>query len=87
MKTWNEAKLEYLSDHLKKPLKNPYLRVKSLSNIEEAIKKHHPELLISDSIFRSFSKSEFADLYAVLKGRRLNDADKSVIHGLYKFSV
>jgi hypothetical protein len=87
MKTWNEAKLAYLNDHMSKPLKFPDIRLRSLNYIESAIKNSHPELLEGDKIFSSFSKTEFGDFYAKLKGRRINSADKSVIHGLFKFSV
>ncbi|MBL0147113.1 MAG: hypothetical protein IPP48_16780 [Chitinophagaceae bacterium] len=87
MKTWKEAKLAYLNDHLSKPLKAPDIRLRSLDYIESAVKNKYPELLEGDKIFTKFKKVEFEELYAQLKGRRINSADKSVIHGLYKFSV
>ena len=87
MKTWKEAKLAYLTDHLSKPLRVPDIRLRSLDYIESAIKNYSPDLLDGDKIFRTFSKVEFGNLYAQLKGRRINSADKSVIHGLFKFSV
>ena len=87
MKTWKEAKLVYLNDHLSKPLKVPDIRLRSLDYIESALKNFSPGLLETNELFTKFSKTECYDLYAKLKGRRINSADKSVIHGLYKFSV
>ncbi len=87
MKTWEEAKLAYLKDHLSKPLKKPAIRINALNNIELAIKGKHPEHLISDKIFSLFSESSLRDYYQNLKGKHLNSAEKSVIHGLFKFSV
>ena len=86
MKTWDEAKLAYLNDHLKKSLKYPDIRLRSLNYIEAALKEQHPHLLDGNKLFTTFNKVEFGALYAHMKGRRLNSSDKSVIHGLYKFS-
>jgi hypothetical protein len=87
MKNWEQVKEAYIKDHEAKPLKAPAIRLNALKNIEEAIRQYNYKLLEQDMVFRKYSKEGFLDLYTKLKGKPLNGAEKSVIHGLYKFSV
>lgn len=87
MKTFLEAKDAYIKDHLSKPLKAPNRRLGALNNIEAAIKQDNHKLLEGGVLFRKFNKESLLDYYLRLKGRPLNSAEKSVIHGLIKFSV
>ncbi len=87
MKTWNQAKESYIKDHLSKPLKTPNIRLNALKNIEETITHNNYKLLMQDDIFKKFTKETLLDYYLKLKGKPLNSAEQSVIHGLYKFSI
>lgn len=87
MKTWIEAKDAYIIDHLSKPLKAPNIRLNALKNIESSLKEKDKALLEGSIIFRKFNESSLLDFYLRLKGKPLNSAEKSVIHGLYKFSI
>lgn len=86
MKNWEQAKLAYLTDHLSKLRPSPDQELRSLSDIENAVKSKYPHLLEDKQLFKKLSENEFIHLYTTLKGRRINRFDKSVIHGLYKFS-
>ena len=86
MKTWVEAKNAYVKDHLSKPLKAPNIRLNAFKNIELALKEHDRTLLDGISIFKKYNESSLGELYLKLKGKPLNNADKSVIHGLFKFA-
>lgn len=87
MKTWKEAKDAYIKDHLSKPLKAPNIRLNALKNIEEAIMHDNHKLLVQDDVFKKYTKEKLHDYYLKLKGKPLNSAEKSVIHGLNKFSI
>ena len=87
MKTYLEAKNCYIKDHESKPLKAPKIRLNALSNIEEAIQKDNYKLLEGIVLFQKFTKESLLDYYLRIKGRPLNSAEKSVIHGLFKFSI
>lgn len=87
MKSFQEAKQTYIKDHLSKPLKAPNIRLSALTKIENAIQTAEPEYLMRDNIFKKFDKNAFLDFYASLKGTHLNSAEKSVINGVYKFSM
>jgi len=87
MKNWQEAKQAFIKEHLSKSLKAPNIRLSVLTKIENAIQTEEPEYLMRDNIFKKFEKNAFLDFYASLKGTHLNSAEKSVINGLYKFSV
>lgn len=87
IKTYLDAKNAYVKDHLSKPLKAPNIRLGALSNIDEAIKKDNYKLLEGTALFQKYTKESLLDYYLKLKGRPLNSAEKSVIHGLFKFSV
>jgi len=87
MKNWQQAKLAFLTDHLNKSRAIPDQKLRSLNYIENAIKNSYPLMLKDKDLFKDITESEFMDLYTTLKGRRINRYDKSVIHGLYKFSI
>jgi hypothetical protein len=87
MKTWIEAKNAYVKDHLSKPLKAPKIRLGALENIETALKEKNEALLVGSTLFKKYNESSLLDFYLGLKGKPLNSAEKSVIHGLFKFSV
>jgi hypothetical protein len=87
MKTWTEAKNDYVKDHLSKPLKAPNIRLKSLENIETALKEKNKNLLNDRTFFKQYNENSLRDYYLKLKGKQLNSAEKSVIHGLFKFSI
>jgi hypothetical protein len=86
MKTWTQAKNEYLKDHLSKPLAQPNLRLDALTAIERVFREKFPELLKGENVFMNIGKKYMMKLYECLKGTRLNDAEKSVLNGRYKFS-
>jgi hypothetical protein len=87
MKTWVEAKNAYVKDPLSKPLKAPNIRLDALKNIEAALKAKDKALLEGSLIFQKHNKSSLLDFYLRLKGKPLNSAEKSVIHGLFKFAL
>lgn len=87
MKTWDEAKKAFLGDHVTNRLTFPDQTLRSFNYIEEALKKNFPRLLDGSLLFEKLSESELMDLYAQLKGRRINRHDKIVIKRLYKFST
>ena len=87
MKDWNKAKNAYIKDHLSKPLKAPNIRLNALENIETAIKNDNYKLLAENEIFIKYTREAMLDYYLKLKGKPLNSAEKSVIQGLYKFSI
>lgn len=86
MKSYLEVKDAYVKDHLSKPLKAPNIRLGALNNIEKAIRKENNKLLEGGTLFKKFTKESFSNYYLSLKDRPLNSAEKSVIHGLFKFS-
>jgi len=86
MKNWEQTKLAFLNDHLKKKPVHPDQKLRSLHYIELAIKGSYPLLFEDNDLFKKLTESDFVGLYKSLKGGRLNKFDKSVIHGLYKFS-
>lgn len=86
MKTFEEAKSNYIKDHLCKPLKSPNIRLGALRNIEAALKEKDGSLVQGSLIFEKFNESSLLDFYQKLKAKPLNSAEKSVIHGLFKFS-
>ena len=86
MKNWEQTKRAFLNDHLSKRLVFPDQKLRSLQYIESAIKRSYPLLLEDKDLFKNLTESDFIELYTSLKGRRINRFDKSVIHGLYKFS-
>jgi hypothetical protein len=87
MKTWNEAKNAYIKVHLSKPLKSPNIRLNALKNIEGFLNEIYKTLLKDNTIFKKYNEGAILDYYLKLKGKPLNGAEKSVIHGLYKFSL
>jgi hypothetical protein len=87
MKTWTEAKNDYVKDHLSKPLKAPNIRFKSLENIETALIEKNKNLLNDKTFFKRYNENSLRDYYLKFKGKQLNSAEKSVIHGLFKFSI
>ena len=87
MKTWTEAKNDFVKDHLSKPLKAPNTRLRALGNIETSLRGNNKNLLEGSTIFIKYDELSFRDFYRKLKDNPLNSAEKSVIHGLYKFSV
>ena len=86
MKNWEQTKLAFLNDHLNKRPVHPDQKLRSLHYIESAIKNSYPLLLEDKDLFKKLTESDFIELYTSLKARRINRFDKSVIHGLYKFS-
>lgn len=87
MKNWKQAKELYLKDHLSKSLEQPERRVNALAAIEKVFKEKFPELLADDNVFVNINKEYLMKLYECLKGTSLNNAEKSVFNGLYKFSI
>lgn len=88
MKTWNEVKLAFLNEHFRNGVKAfPDQKLRSLNYIEGALQQEFPKLLEGDTLFKTLTQEQFEQLYCEMKGRRINRYDKSVIHGLFKFSV
>jgi len=87
MKTYNDAKKAYVKDHLSKDLRAPQIRLNALERIESTVQKFDKELLSGSNLFIKYSKMEFSEKYELWKGYSLNGAEKSVIVGLFKFSV
>jgi hypothetical protein len=87
MKNWQQAKEAFIKDHLSKSLEQPERRLNALKAIEKIFQGKFPELLNDKNVFDNFKKMYFLKLYECLKGRSLSSAEKSVINGLYKFSV
>ena len=87
MKNWKQAKELYIKDHLAKPLKKPQIRLSALATIEKKFQEKSPNTIDNENIFADISEFDFAKLYERLKGYSLNSAEKSVIHGLYKFAI
>lgn len=86
MKNWKQAKEAYIKDHLTKQLANPEIRLNALTAIEKNFKEKFPEPLTDEGVFLNIGKLYLMKLYECLKGKVLNDAEKSVFNGLYKFS-
>jgi len=86
MKDWLETKNIYIKEQVSKKLKQPERRLNALTAIEKVFSEEFPELLKDEGVFRNIKKMYFLKLYECLKGTVLNDAEKSVINGLYKLS-
>jgi len=86
MKTYTEAKRDYVKDHLSKDLKSPTIRLNALTRIEDTIQSKSPDLLKNDNLFTKYDKNSFELQYLNWKSYDLNGAEKSVIVGLFKFS-
>ncbi len=56
-----------------------------MKNIESAIKSNDATLLNENNLFKKLNEGALLDFYLKLKGKNLNSAEKSVIHGLCKF--
>ena len=86
MKNWKQAKDSYVKDHIARHLAKPEIRLYALKAIEKTFKEKFPEPLKDENVFMNISKVYLMKLYECLKGSSLNDAEKSVFTGLYKFS-
>jgi hypothetical protein len=87
MKNWKQAKEAYIKDHLSKALGQPERRLNALSAIEKVFSEEFPELLADKEVFINIKKVYLTKLYESLKGTSVSSAEKSVINGLYKFSI
>lgn len=87
MKNWTQVAQAYKEDHLSKPLADAERRLSALSAIERVFTMKFPELLKDPAVFVNVTKPYLVKLYECLKGSPLSDAEKSVINGLYKFSL
>lgn len=87
MKNWKQAKEAYIKDHLTKTLDQPERRLNALAAIEKVFSQKFPELLKDDQVFTNIKKMYLVKLYECLKGTTASSAEKSVITGLYKFSI
>jgi len=87
MKNWKQAKEAYIKDHLSKTLEQPRRRINALAAIESVFLEKFPELLIDEKVFTNIKKMYLVKLYESLKGTKVSSAERSVITGLYKFSI
>ena len=87
MNNWENTKRAFLRDHLTKPLAESERRLNALAAIEKVFKDEFPDLLKDEDVFMNIKMMYFLKLYECLKGKILSSAEKSVIYGLYKFSI
>jgi hypothetical protein len=87
MYNWTTTKEKFINDHKSKPLKQQQRRLNALIAIESILQTKYPALLKDDLLFKNVVEAEMLDLYEKAKGKPLSGAEKSVIHGLYKFSI
>lgn len=87
MKNWQQAKEAYVNYHLSKTIEQPERRLNALVAIEKVFSEQFPELFEDEEVFINIKKMYLLKLYECLKGTSINGAEKSVINGLYKFSV
>lgn len=86
MKNWNQAKKDYIKDHLSKNLSDHNIRLNALRKIETVFSDNFSEPLYDEKVFQNISKIYLMKLYECLKGYGLNGAEKSVFNGIYRFS-
>jgi hypothetical protein len=58
-----------------------------LEKIETVLKEKNKNLLNDGTFLKRYDENSLRDYYLKFKGKQLNSAEKSVIHGLFKFSI
>lgn len=86
MDNWKKLKNLYLKDHFDKEyLETPKRREDALIAIEKLIKVHFSHIISQPKFLKRYTKEEFEIELKLKKGTELSGAEKSVIHGFYKF--